>query len=895
MGKWPFRPSPPPGAVRGDGDADIREELDLHLELRTEELIAEGMSREVARREAEARFGDPDDVARRVRREHERSRSPKGRTTMGELGRDLAYAFRSFRRSPGFTAMAVLTLAVALAGNTAIFSVLDAAVLRALPFPEADRLVFVNGYHLQEGERAIRLASIPEFRDWQERSRTVDPMIAVDGNGVTLGANGRAERVTAELVSEGYFELLGGEAQVGRTFTREEHVTPDGYPVVVLAHGLWERSFGADPGIVGRTLQINERTVTVIGIMPADFVGVGLQVDLWAPLSMISLVGSADLLTARGARFLPVIGRLAPGVDLERAQTELDRVARDLQELHPDVNADRWAQVESFRDGYLGTTGRLLWVLFGAGALLLLIASTNVANLLLVRANARTRELDVRRALGAGAGRVARQLLTESVALSILGGIVGLGLAAWGLRAMVPLIPAGVLPGYAQPALSLRAFSFTLVVLAVVGLGAGMAPALSSARRDVASSLRSGGRGMTGGGARAQQVFVVIQVGLALLLLVGAGLLTRSFRAQLAVDPGLELEGVHVFRVQPPRERYPDAASLRAFADELVRRVSEVPGVGSVAASSDFPFRGGSSGSYIARADDPATLIRYYRHSVTPGYFENLGVELRAGRLFEAGDHEGARGAAIVTEALVRRVFPDEPSGVGRSIWIGDPGDPDNLAEIVGVVEDVRYRNLTQDMMDAPNSPDVFFSYRQVPSRTLEVSYRLAGDGASAVSGIREAVRGLDPTVPVHAEASLRELYRAQTATPRFAAFLMALFSALALSLACVGIYGVLSFTVGQRGTEIALRRALGARAGDVARSVVLDGVRLAGAGVLLGGGAALLGARALESLLFGVRAADPVTYASVAFAMLAVATVAAAIPAWRASRRTPAEALAAE
>jgi predicted permease len=895
MVRWPFRPDPPPGAVRGDRDAEIREELELYIELRAEELGAQGMAPEEARREAEARFGNREEVARRVRREAERRMGTKRGVGMGDVQQDLTYALRTFRRNPGFTLMAALTLAVALAGNTAIFSVLDAAVLRALPFKDPDGLVFVNGYHLQDGVHAIRLASVPEFRDWRERSHTITDMVGVASNAATLSGIGQAERVSIEVVSEGYFALLGGQAAVGRTFTPEEYNVPDDHPVVVLSHDLWQRSFGADPGVVGRTVEINDNIVSVLGVMPAAFTPVNLEVDAWVPMGMMSLFGAGGALESRGGRFLPVVGRLRPGADLAEAQAEMDVIARELQAEYPDAHEDRFAEVQSFRDGFLGTTGRLLWVLFGAGALLLVIAAANVANLLLVRANARKREIVVRRAVGADAGRIARQLLTESVLLSALGGAAGLLLAAYGLRLMTRLIPDGVLPGYAHPGLSGRAFLFTLAVLAAAGVLAGLAPALTSARRDLATTLRAGARSVTGSGAGTQKVFVVTQVGLALLLMVGAGLLTRSFQAQLAVDPGLKMEGIYAFRVQPPRERYADAAALTTFTDEVMRAVGDVPGVTAVAASSDFPFRGGSSGAYVYRPDDPETRIRYHRHSVSPGYFENLGAELVAGRFIEAQDQADGRGVAVVTEAFVRRVFPDVTSGVGRTFFIGDPSDPENLAEIVGVIKDVRYRNLTQDMMEESNSPDVFFAMAQVPSRSLEISYHASGQGTSIATAIRRAVAGVDPAIPVYALSSLEALYRRQTATPRFAAFLMGLFSALALSLACVGIYGVLSFTVGQRGPEIALRRALGARAGDVARSVVWDGTRLAAMGLVVGGGAALLAGRLLQALLFNVEPTDTSTFAAVVVAMLAVAVSAAAVPAWRASRKSPADVLSAE
>jgi predicted permease len=896
--RWPFRRVPGPGDL-GARDREIREELELYLELRTEELMAEGMPRDEARREAERRFGDPLKIERSLRREARRARGrEEGRKTMSHVVQDVRYALRSFRRSPGFTLMAVLTLGIAVAGNTAIFSVLDEAVFQALPFPGHERLVFVNGYHAADGERAVRMASVPEFRDWRAASRTVEPMVAVDASSLTLGGDGRAERILGELVSDGYFELLEAEAALGRTFTPAEASTPDGHPLILLSHGLWQRRFGADPGVLGRTVQVNERTFTVLGVMPGSFQGLDAEAEAWLPMGMISVVAGAGILESRGTRFLPVAGRLAPGVTLEQAQAEMDAIARELQETHPDAHADRWAEVVPFREGYLGATGRLLWILFAAGLLLLTLAAANVANLLLVRSHARTRELTVRRALGAGGRRVAGQLLTESLVLALLGGVLGLALARWGISALVPSIPDGVLPPWVEPGLSLRVFAFTLVTLGVVGVAAGLLPAAASARLDLATSLKAGGRGASTAGGRAQQVFVVAQVALALLLLVGAGLLTRSFRAQLQVEPGVDIRGVYVFRVDPPRERYPDAAALRSFTDDILRRVEAVPGVTSVAASSDFPFRGRASGSYIVRPDDVDQLIRYHRHSVSPGYFDNLGIELLAGRTFAPSDTPESPGVAVVTEVMVRRVFPelaDPASAVGQGIYIGPPDDPGNRAEIVGVVENVRYRDLTQDLMAEANSPDVFFSVRQIPVRSHEISFRTEREPADVFPAIREAVAAVDPDTPLFLPASLEEAYRSETATPRFAAFLMSVLSALALVLACVGVYGILSFTVSERAREIAVRRALGAPAGRVARSVVWNGVRLASVGLAVGVAAALVSTRLLGSFLFHVPPSDPVTFGSVAILLMAVILVAAAVPAWRASRREPVEALAAE
>ncbi len=888
--RWPFDPLPPP-RLTGDDDDDVRAELEAHFEAMVEELESLGVEADDARREARRRFGDPAAWQEKARRSNPH-RTGTMTTMMTQTLQDLRFTLRGFVRRPAFAVMAILTLAVALAGNTAIFSVLDAAVLRALPFPDADRLVFVNGVHRTDGQDAVRMASVPEFRDWRERSRTIVPLVAAMAPTVTMTGVAEPERLTLELVSEGYFELLGANTSQGRTFTQQEFAVPDGFPVVVVSHDLWQRSLGGAPDVIGRTLEVNQRTVEVVGVASEGFVGSSLGTDMWAPLAMVSLIASTDILDARGSRFLPVMGRLAPGVGLNDAMAEFETIATGLQTEHPRAHEDRFAQIQPFRDGFLGTTGDLLWILFGAGALLLVIAGANVANLLMVRSHARARELVVRRAIGADSARLTRQLLTESVALATVGGAAGLLLAHWALRAAMPLIPDGVLPSYAQPAVSGRAFGFTLLVLVAVGIGSGLVPAVTSARRNLGGTLRSGRGSLAGRGNRAQKMFVVTQVGLALMLLVGAGLLTRSFRAQLSIDPGLEMEGIHALRVQPPAERYPDGESLRIYAQELERQVREVPGVASVALSSDFPFRGGSSGSYAFDPADVETRIRVHRHSVSPGFFEQLQVELVDGRYLGVQDDVEAPGVVVVTQAFADRVFPGEPSVVGRQIYTGRPDNPDNLAEIVGVVENVRFRNLTQDMLDGPNSPDVFFSLAQVPSRTHEVSYRVEGDAAAATAAVRRVVQGLDPSAPPFGMAALSDLYANQTAMPRFAAVLMGVFSLLALSLASVGIYGVLTFTVGQRGPEIALRRALGAEAGDVARGVVADSLKLAGAGVVIGGVAALAGARVLENLLFEVETTDLMTLGATGVGLLVVATVAAAVPALRAARKSPADAL---
>lgn len=897
MSRWPFRRVFRPGQVRSDVDEEIRDELELYLELRTRELVEEGVPPEEARRIAETRFGDPEHIKNQLRRQASQGRSREGMMRVFEsIQRDLFYALRTLRRSAGFTAIAVLTLGLAAGGNTAIFSVVDAALLEALPFEDHEELVFVNGYHLVDGEIAIRGASFPEFRDWQAGASTASHMAATRGASFALTGEGQAERIATEIITEEYFDALGVSATIGRTFDPAEHVEIDAHPVAVISWNLHRQRFDGDPAVLGQTLVVNDRPLTIVGVLPAGFGGVNLTTDLWLAEGMISLMTDPSVIDQRGSRMLNVIARLAPGAAMTALQGEMDGVARSLQEAFPRMHEDRFAQVETFREGFLGTTGSLLWLLLGAGGVLLLIAAANVANLLLVRAHGRTREIVLRRALGAGGGQVARQLLTESIVLAVLGGLVGLAFSALALEVLGPMIPQGVLPGYVEPGLSVSALLYSIVLLAVVGIGTGLAPAASSARLDLAGRLREGARG-TGlprrGRVNAQQTFVVAQVALALVLMVGAGLLTRSFRAQLAVDVGSDIEGVVAMSMRPPASRYDSGETLVNFAAELDRRLAALPGVSAASVSSDLPFRNGSSGAYILRdGDGPDDRIRFHRHSVAPGFFETLGIEPIEGRLLDANDVDGAPSVIVVTEALSNRVYPGG-SALGQTMHLRPDGSMPLL--VVGVIPDVRFRDVTTSLMADANSPDVFFPMAQIPSRSMEAAVRVSGNETEVMAAMRAVVADIDPDLPVYDLAALDEAWRTQTATPRFAAFLMGLFSVLAAVLASVGIYGVLAFSVDQRSQEIAIRRAIGASTSSLARGVVGDGLRLAGIGLLLGGVAAYFASSLLQSFLFEVGTSDPTTLVTTVLTMMGVAAIAAVVPAARAMARSPADALNAE
>ena len=553
-------------------------------------------------------------------------------------------------------------------------------------------------------------------------------------------------------------------------------------------------------------------------------------------------------------------------------------------------------KLQAFRAGYLGQTGELLWIFLGAGAVLLLIAAANVANLLLVRAHGRNKEIVLRRALGAGGGRIARQLLTESATLAAFGGIVGLGIAAAALSVLAPLIPNGVLPGYVEPRISAAAYLFSLVVLGAVGLGIGLVPAAVSARVDIASRLREGSKAAAGGGLsriRPQHLFVIAQVSLALALMVGAGLLTRSFQAQLGVDTGSEHIGVAAMSLQLPRARYDTNEAIQAFDRELERRLSAIPGVGAVSLSTDLPFRNGSSGAYIFReGDGPDDRIRFHWHAVSPGFFSTIGVDVLRGRAIDDTDVEDSTPVIVITETMERRIYGEE-SALGKTMHLRPDGSMP--LEVVGIIEDVRFRDVTTSLLADANSPDGFFALRQRPSRRLEAAVRTSSDVATVMPILRSTVRELDPNLPVSQLAPLVDAWRSQTAMPRFAAFLMTVFSMLAAVVACVGIYGILAFTVGQRAREIAIRRAIGATGVSVARSVLGDGVKLALAGMTVGAAVAMFGSSVLEAFLFQVERSDPTTFISVGLGMVGFALVAAIVPALRAMKRHPAEALKAE
>jgi predicted permease len=869
------------------GSEELREEVSFYLEERIRELETGGMDSEEARRVARRAFGDVDEVVAELERiERGRNREVRMRALVSGLRRDLHFALRGLMRSPGFTVVAVLTLGIGIGAVTAIFSVVNASLLRALPFEDGDELVFLQGAYAAPEGPAIRGASVLEARDWEEMSRSFSEVSAADGTSFTLTGDGPAEVTPAERVDEGYFDMLRVEPLLGRSFTEEEYGVPSTHFVTLLGHELWTRRFGADPDIVGGTVTLDGRPWTVVGVLPPGFRGTTLSADLVVPLA----TESESRQSARASRFLSVVARLAPGVSVEEAQADMDGVASRLEEAYPEAHEDRIALVTPAREGYLGTTRILMLVVLGAAGLLLVITAANIANLLLVKVTAREGEVVVRRALGAGRGQLLGQFLTESLVLSATGAAVGLLLGVWGARALTAAMPQALLPAFVEVRPDATVFLVVTGLMTLVGLGVGLAPGLAAARSDVAGALRAHGRGGLHSSGL-QSALVVGEVAAALLLLVSAGLMTRSLQAQLGVDPGYDFEALYGFSVFLPEERYA-GDEVRPALEELLASLESRPEVAEATLMSDLPLRSGFSATYlwIDDAVEDEDRIRFYMHRVAPDWFGTMGTALVGGRPIEAADTEAELPVAVISEALADRFF-GEADPLGRSIFIGSRTGPPFT--IVGVADDVRYRDLTSDIRGGFDDPDVYLPWERFPGRTVSIVLRpRSGEPATLEPVARQVVAELDPQLPLIGTGPLADDLRSETAQARFGSLLLAIFSVLALTLAVIGLYGVVAFAVGRRRREIAVRIALGAERVRVRRMVVWQGLRLAGVGLVAGAALSVLAGRSLEAFLFGVEPLDPATLITVGLVVASAAAVAAWIPAVQATRVDPQTAL---
>jgi putative ABC transport system permease protein len=816
---------------------------------------------------------------------------------MRTLWQDVRYGLRVMRKSPGFTAVAVVALALGIGANTAIFSVVNAMLLRALPYEGADRLVavYTGGRQNVTPEAPF---SYPDLADLRAQSHTLERVSGYQQTGTVLSAGGEEpERVRGVEVNADLFPMLGARAAAGRVFTEEDDA-PGAPPVVVISDGLWRRRFGSDPNVVGRQVKmgLSGRAVTVVGVLAPGFkfpAQATEQVDFYVPFTSENVRYNKASMENRDARFIPVVAKLREGVTLEQAAAEADTVAARLAEQYPESNTGRRIRLVPLHEDLVGGVRRALLILLGAVGFVLLIACANVANLTLARATARAKEMAVRTALGASRWRIARQLLTESLLLALAGGALGLLLASWGVELLVKLSPADV-PLLGETSLDAPVFLFTLGVSLATGLVFGVAPALHSSKFELSETLKEGGRGGTEGGrrSRVRNVLVVSEVALSLVLLVGAGLLLRSFVRLLGTDPGYSPERVLTLRVALSTAKYPDEQARAAFFRDALERVRAVPGVEAAAVTNLLPL--GPSDIFNTFqiegrppfAPDEQRGARSY--SVTPEYFRVLGVALRRGRAFNDADDAGAQPVIVVNEAFERLYFPGGDALGARISLDDDSNVPQPARVVVGVVGNVRFEKLNGD-----ENAEYYIPYFQGAARQTEVVVRSKGpDMAPLTASVRAALKAADPNLLIWETRTMDELVGRSVAPQRFNATLLGLFALIALVLASVGIYGVMSYTVEQRTHEIGVRMALGAQRRDVLRLVVGRGMTMALAGVALGLAASFALTRVMSSLLFEVSATDAATFVAVPVLLSAVALVACLVPAWRAMKVDPMVAL---
>lgn len=808
---------------------------------------------------------------------------------------DLRYAIRSLARRPGFVAVAVLTLGLGIGANSAVFSVVNAVLLRPLPYDDPDRLtVMWTDFGPDLPQNWI---SGPEFVEMQEYATQFEDIAVAAQTTVGLTGAGQPEEIQAGLASGGLFRLLRAQPALGRLLGPDDD-TPAAPPVAVLDHGFWQRRFGGDPVVVGQTITASGTTYTVVGVLPAGFRVMHPDptfpdvVDVWLPL--VPVFGQAYAEMNRGSHGLRGFGRMRPDVTIEQARSDMDRVARRITEIAPDNYSGEGLGIVvlPLHGDLVEEVKPALLILLGAVGFVLLIACVNVANLQLVRAAGREREIAVRAALGAGRGRILRQLATESGVLALAGAAFGL-LVAFGLvQGLVALAPEG-LPRRDAIGVDFTVLLFTLGVGLLTGVLFGLAPAVHTWKLSLVHSLKEGARGAGSGvrGRRTRTGLVVAEMALALVLLVGAGLMIQSLRNLLQTDPGYRTEGLLTVRVALPSSRYDDPAAS-AFWDRILERVRALPGVTSASMISHLPLsRSYWSGTTAVDRSDavesdprfPFPFIEADRRMVGPGYFETMGVEVVSGRAFTPADVDGAPLVAMVDEEFARRFWPNEPA-VGRRIAVsfGDDGQPE-WRDVVGVVRHSRHYGL-----ESVGREQVYMPYPQFTPNTAYLAVRTTGDPEALIATVRGEVWALDPEQPISDVRTMTERVAAAVAAPRFDLLLLGTFAAIALVLAAVGIYGVISYSVGQRTHEIGVRMALGANREDVRTLVLRQGMLVALGGVAIGLAAALALTRLLGSLLFGVSPTDPVTYAVVAVILSGVAAAACLVPAMRATKVEP-------
>jgi putative ABC transport system permease protein len=803
---------------------------------------------------------------------------------METLIKDIRYGVRSLLKRPAFTVVAVVTLALGIGANTAIFSAVNAVLLRPLPFEHPERLVTVWENNLKNGQdhEFVRAAN---FTDWKNQGQSFESLAAYMNWNYNLTGDNNPQRLRAAVVSAGFFQMLGSRAALGRVLVPEDDQEGKDN-VVVLSYALWQSRFGANKGLIGQSIILNGTSHTVIGVMPSNFSFPDEQLDLWRPMAL-----SPEQAQNRQAGYLRVIGRLKPGVTIEQSRTDLNTIAGRLEEQYPDTNAGWGVNTISLHQEIVGKVSRPLLVLLGAVGFVLLIACANVANLLLARASSRRKEMAVRAALGASRARLVSQFLTEGLVLVAVGSFIGILLAFWGSEAMIKLSP-GAIPRLSETGIDGRVLGFTLGLCLLSALISGLAPAWQASKPDLNEALQEEGRGATGSaGGRLRSMLVVAEIAIGVVLLIGAGLMLKSFIQLQRVSVGFDPNNLLTMQITLPAAKYNQNQQQIAFFQQALERIKTLPGVQSAAAVQDLPLRFNETSFPISLEGRPAGEVAQrpeavYR-AVTDDYFRTLQIPLISGRLFTAQDNQNTIPILVINQTMARRFWSDEDP-IGKQVRFGEPTDP--LYAIVGVVGDTKHMGLDAD--EGPVMYQPLAQKRFAWVRWMSVVVRTRVEPHSLAGAVRNRIQEVDKDQPVYNVATMDELLAKSVAQPRFSTLLFGVFALLALGLAAIGIYGVMSYAVAQRTHEIGIRMALGARTRDTLKLVIGQGMRLAFIGIAIGLAGAFALTRLMRTLLFGVTPTDALTFASVSVVLIAVALFACYIPASRAAKVDPLVAL---
>jgi predicted permease len=865
-------------------DQDFENELTSHLEMLTDENVRRGLAPEEARRAARIKLGGHTQLK-------ETNRELRGLPMLETFFQDARYAFRMLRKNPGFTAVAVVTLALGIGANTAIFSVVYAVLLKPLPYTNPDQLFTAFQANTQQGI-AEAGCSYLNFEEWRAQNHVFSEMVGNVAHQLTLTGHVEPTVVNTSVVTPEFFALLDVKPIAGRIFFSQDG-KQGAPPVVLVSEDLWRGRFGADPKIIGTSIDLDKRPFTVIGIIPAAFRTpfFNTKQEVWIPLVQDPVFSTR--MPQRGSHLLPVIGRLKPGVSVAQAQAEMDAISGRLAAEFPAENSGWTVRLVPLQKEIVGDVKTGLLVLLGSVGVVLLIACANIANLLLTRATSRSKEIAVRTALGAGRARIIRQLLSETAVLGLLGGAVGVALAYWGVKALSSLLPSS-LPQMNPIRVDYFVLGFALLLSGIASCAFGLVPALFAANSNLQSSLREGG-GRTGESRnrrRARSFLAAGEISLALVLLVAAGLLLRSFSKLMSVSPGFDVQHIVKADISLPQFQYSKPQQWTAFSDELLARIQSDPGlqdsaiavprpIADLRVTLPFDIVGSPALSESAAASRTTSYV-----SISPGYFHVMNIPLLSGRLFDQRDIMSSSSVTIISKAMAQRYFPNQDP-LGKQIIFGFPPAPGAMHEIVGIVGDVRDNSLGQDPR-----PMVYVPYTQAPFWGANVVVKSILSPSSVAATIRQEVQKIDKDLPVTDVAMMPDIIEASVAQPRFRTFLLGLFGAMALVLAATGIFGVISYSVSRRTNEIGIRVALGASRGTILRMVLRETLVLTFAGLAVGLPCALAASRLLGNMLFGVSASDPATIAIVAITLAVVAALAGYIPARRAMRVDPMVAL---